>query len=47
MSIFRKRCEGKIQEGNITGRNKKPTEDTPNYNCRKENFPTKGSNLTT
>ena len=32
---------------NLTGRGKKPTEDMPNHNCRKQNFPTKGSNLTT
>jgi len=36
-----------ISEGNITGRKKKSTEYTPNHNCGKENFPTKGSNLTT
>ena len=31
---------------NLTGRGKKPTEDMPNCNCRKQNFLTKGSNLT-
>ena len=37
-----------ISEGNITGGGQKgDTECILNCNCRKENFPTKGSNLTT
>ena len=35
-----------ISESSITGRKITP-EYTPNHNCRKENFPVKGSNLTT
>ena len=36
----------RISESSITGRKKTP-EYTPNHKCRKENFPVKGSNLTT